>query len=75
MTCNIFPARGNITPTMTPSMPPRKKLPIGIQTFAKIRQGEAAVGSGSESGEVGGSHHVMAKLHKARHIAVALFHF
>ncbi len=36
--CNIHPARGNISPTMTEPIPPRKKLPIGIQTFAKIRQ-------------------------------------
>ena len=30
--------RGNITSTMTPPTPPRKKLPIGIQTLSEIRQ-------------------------------------
>ena len=36
--CNSCPARGNISPTMTPSTTQRKKLPIGIQTFSEIRQ-------------------------------------
>lgn len=39
--CNSLPARGNITPNMTPPTAPRKKLPIGIQTFAKIREDDA----------------------------------
>lgn len=36
--CNNHHTRGNISPTMTPPTPPRKKLPIGIQTFSEIRQ-------------------------------------
>ena len=39
--CNSHHTRGNIGPTMTLPTPPRKKLPIGIQTFAKIREDDA----------------------------------
>ncbi len=36
--CNSHHTRGNISVTMPPSIPHRKKLPIGIQTFSEIRQ-------------------------------------